>query len=99
MKKNYTNWDWRRYFFEPRLISKIVIFFTCIVLLILTIGSTPLSAKDLPVKIPHLTAVMPICDGNADGVGTGTMVEYSNCLLYTSPSPRDKRQSRMPSSA
>ena len=26
-------------------------------------------------------------------------VEYLNCLLYTSPSPRDKRQSRMPSSA
>ena len=25
--------------------------------------------------------------------------KYSNCLLYTSPSPRDKRQSRMPSSA
>ena len=25
-------------------------------------------------------------------------VQYS-CLLYTSPSPRDKRQSRMPSSA
>ena len=24
---------------------------------------------------------------------------YSACLLYTSPSPRDKRQSRMPSSA
>ena len=24
---------------------------------------------------------------------------YGNCLLYTSPSPRDKRQSRMPSSA
>ena len=24
---------------------------------------------------------------------------YYNCLLYTSPSPRDKRQSRMPSSA
>ena len=32
------------------------------------------------------------------------MAEYDNdpskyCLLYTSPSPRDKRQSRMPSSA
>ena len=27
-----------------------------------------------------------------------TVVNYS-CLLYTSPSPRDKRQSRMPSSA
>ena len=25
--------------------------------------------------------------------------EKCNCLLYTSPSPRDKRQSRMPSSA
>ena len=25
--------------------------------------------------------------------------EPENCLLYTSPSPRDKRQSRMPSSA
>ena len=24
---------------------------------------------------------------------------YECCLLYTSPSPRDKRQSRMPSSA
>ena len=24
---------------------------------------------------------------------------FSSCLLYTSPSPRDKRQSRMPSSA
>ena len=25
--------------------------------------------------------------------------EETDCLLYTSPSPRDKRQSRMPSSA
>ena len=25
--------------------------------------------------------------------------DYTPCLLYTSPSPRDKRQSRMPSSA
>ena len=27
------------------------------------------------------------------------MGTYYGCLLYTSPSPRDKRQSRMPSSA
>ena len=34
-------------------------------------------------------------DGSVSlGVG-----QYGNCLLYTSPSPRDKRQSRMPSSA
>ena len=29
----------------------------------------------------------------------GKTEEQLNCLLYTSPSPRDKRQSRMPSSA
>ena len=33
--------------------------------------------------------------GTADTHGSG----YRGCLLYTSPSPRDKRQSRMPSSA
>ena len=31
--------------------------------------------------------------------GVSTKSEDGNCLLYTSPSPRDKRQSRMPSSA
>ena len=30
---------------------------------------------------------------------TRVIAEYQDCLLYTSPSPRDKRQSRMPSSA
>ena len=29
----------------------------------------------------------------------GDNLKYRDCLLYTSPSPRDKRQSRMPSSA
>ena len=28
-----------------------------------------------------------------------TVTNVNACLLYTSPSPRDKRQSRMPSSA
>ena len=28
-----------------------------------------------------------------------TQDPYSNCLLYTSPSPRDRQKSRMPSSA
>ena len=31
--------------------------------------------------------------------GTLTIGADGSCLLYTSPSPRDKRQSRMPSSA
>ena len=30
---------------------------------------------------------------------TAKVEKYIYCLLYTSPSPRDKRQSRMPSSA
>ena len=29
----------------------------------------------------------------------GTIVEGTACLLYTSPSPRDRQKSRMPSSA
>ena len=33
------------------------------------------------------------------GVGEGGEELLIGCLLYTSPSPRDKRQSRMPSSA
>ena len=28
-----------------------------------------------------------------------TNLQHSNCLLYTSPSPRDRQRSRMPSSA
>ena len=34
-----------------------------------------------------------------DGGPTVITAPYLICLLYTSPSPRDKRQSRMPSSA
>ena len=47
---------------------------------------------------------LPKFETTAEGAGTlaGAQVQsiavYS-CLLYTSPSPRDKRQSRMPSSA
>ena len=46
--------------------------------------------------------------GKASVVGMGGELEHAQalthtlwfgCLLYTSPSPRDKRQSRMPSSA
>ena len=32
-------------------------------------------------------------------IDLGARLRYEFCLLYTSPSPRDKRQSRMPSSA
>ena len=35
----------------------------------------------------------------ADRLGFYGSLMGTSCLLYTSPSPRDKRQSRMPSSA
>ena len=39
--------------------------------------------------------------GNGDGEDSAApaAVESSTCLLYTSPSPRDRQKSRMPSSA
>ena len=33
------------------------------------------------------------------GVGTTFFISLCTCLLYTSPSPRDRQKSRMPSSA
>ena len=38
-------------------------------------------------------------DSQKDTDGDGVTDDLDTCLLYTSPSPRDKRQSRMPSSA
>ena len=35
----------------------------------------------------------------AGGTVKGRVIELQGCLLYTSPSPRDMRRSRMPSSA
>ena len=40
--------------------------------------------------------ISTLCAGRTDAGVHGLM---QVCLLYTSPSPRDKRQSRMPSSA
>ena len=38
-------------------------------------------------------------DANNQFLRAEKIYTYDDCLLYTSPSPRDKRQSRMPSSA
>ena len=39
------------------------------------------------------------CIGIKGGKFAGVIYKYGNCLLYTSPSPRDSDSSRMPSSA
>ena len=41
---------------------------------------------------------MSIANGNADNEWLG-FLHFDDCLLYTSPSPRDRTRSRMPSSA
>ena len=57
---------------------------------IFTVGVTNTGG---PVGVASTTYVRGVIMHNT-GLGTAT-----SCLLYTSPSPRDKRQSRMPSSA
>ena len=54
-------------------------------------------------ELDDATNTLPEYNANSDSRGyiDGAKCElyHLNCLLYTSPSPRDKRQSRMPSSA
>ena len=55
-----------------------------------------------PAKMPH--ALINNRDGTfsfkkLDEASKGNTENYWNCLLYTSPSPRDRTRSRMPSSA
>ena len=55
----------------------------------------------------HLVMVMRIVDGFKTRVNPNDLLkidlsnppEFAPCLLYTSPSPRDRQKSRMPSSA
>ena len=53
------------------------------------------SAHQLPALFrPHTVSVL-----NAKTDPKNPMAGYMVCLLYTSPSPRDRQKSRMPSSA
>ena len=47
-------------------------------------------------KISSKSKIYTVCKMEHAG---GLLAQTLPCLLYTSPSPRDKRQSRMPSSA
>ena len=52
------------------------------------------------VTTDELTAFPVLDAGQAlQGRAAGVVVQSNNCLLYTSPSPRDRQKSRMPSSA
>ena len=58
----------------------------------------------VPVALPVLAILLSFFGESGDTfshLATTVLPDYllNTCLLYTSPSPRDKRQSRMPSSA
>ena len=65
--------------------------------LVLTDGVLNTNANLTLLSSPIKTAYLDkVTNGSVNG---GITVQRWVCLLYTSPSPRDKRQSRMPSSA
>ena len=62
-----------------------------------------IEAEPLPLEVVQALREGEFGDGtvrNKDAKGVGDkFAEYGICLLYTSPSPRDRTRSRMPSSA
>ena len=65
-------------------------------------GKTVASAPDTEARFCVSLVYSPgysIKLGGLEKLHPFDIAKYENCLLYTSPSPRDKRQSRMPSSA
>ena len=62
----------------------------------MTAGAALLTALIAPI-MRRLRSLFLLAD--ALGLVAFTVIGCQVCLLYTSPSPRDKRQSRMPSSA
>ena len=65
-----------------------------------TDGDTALGGDDIDQSIVDWFILEnKISVGSDAGLQRTLLDQACNCLLYTSPSPRDKRQSRMPSSA
>ena len=54
-------------------------------------------AKDLDCDVQNIYTWKTVAEEKRKGLRLEELID--DCLLYTSPSPRDKRQSRMPSSA
>ena len=71
--------------------------------ILLTIGQPDISVSDELANIT-IKAIKEGRTGYSNGRGEPNLVsslvnKYNDCLLYTSPSPRDLSTSRMPSSA
>ena len=69
-------------------------------------GRAALEAYGIAAPLDSQSDKFALIDGkrvvkctNCGSTNTKMVSQFGSCLLYTSPSPRDKRQSRMPSSA
>ena len=74
----------------PALRSVLIANFDESVISMLPDGEVPYKPNDAPEETEHTRLVQEY---------RKLYLFFKGCLLYTSPSPRDKRQSRMPSSA
>ena len=67
-----------------------------------TEGNTAADNRELTFEVTY-TGDIPVGEtisiDFATNTGTADATDFTACLLYTSPSPRDQRGSRMPSSA
>ena len=68
---------------------------------IANVGTT--GFKRSRVEFGDIFATSPLQNASSS-IGSGTILkgikqQFTHCLLYTSPSPRDRTRSRMPSSA
>ena len=66
------------------------------------VADTPEAAHEAAVALAEETSTewfVVKAQIHAGGRGKGVVTETGSCLLYTSPSPRDRQKSRMPSSA
>ena len=63
------------------------------------IGAAMLLVQLDPPKIKPVSMTTATVDFNRDQLRALTRAKDESCLLYTSPSPRDRQKSRMPSSA
>ena len=63
----------------------------------------PAAWDSIPRATLPTTIIRVQTDTGLEGFASGDpcygIEDYKNCLLYTSPSPRDRQKSRMPSSA
>ena len=66
---------------------------------VVVVASVGTSTADWGIDTSGKLILNQITSSTMAGMATSTAPAYLTCLLYTSPSPRDRQKSRMPSSA